>query len=84
MGLAKERTNDGYLPGASKESDMTSTDWGLLISGLVPFLIALTAWLRAEVANKTANSANVTATAANVRSKSVADAVGSTPPGDGK
>jgi hypothetical protein len=65
---------------------MTAADWGTLIAGLVPFLIALTAWLRAETANRNANSARATstvakavATAANVRSQSVANAVGTTP-----
>ena len=32
-----------------------------LVSTIIPFLIALTAWLRAEVANKAAKVANTTA-----------------------
>lgn len=40
---------------------MTSQDWQTLISGLVPFLLAAAAWLRATAAKKAATSAQKTA-----------------------
>jgi hypothetical protein len=36
---------------------MTTEDYTLL-AAIIPFIVALTAWLRAEVANKTANAAS--------------------------
>lgn len=65
---------------------MTSTDWGLLVSGLVPFLIALTAWLRAEVANRTSKA--TAATVANATAQPTSRLTPQWPPtpptGDGK
>lgn len=42
---------------------MTSTEIAI-VSALIPFIIALTAWLRAEAANRTAKSAQTTSIAA--------------------
>ncbi len=36
---------------------MTSTDWYTVIGAAVPLIVALTAWLRAETANKSAKAA---------------------------
>jgi hypothetical protein len=48
---------------------MTPTDWGLLVSGLVPFLVALTAWLRAEVANRASRAATTNSVAASANAR---------------
>lgn len=37
-----------------------------LVSTIIPFLVALTAWLRAEVATRTAKAAKITASSSGV------------------
>ena len=53
-----------------------------LVSAIIPLLIALTAWLRAEVANRTSKAAAANADTAVKTATSTARAVGTN--GDGK
>jgi hypothetical protein len=62
---------------------MTAAELAALIPALVGLILAITAWVRSEVANRnagkatsTANNANLVAASANARSRMVATQVG--------